>query len=97
MSVGLVMWCFTISFGKLADLSRVYYGRISQEYRTDPKKYAHDIRHMNEEEWAGELAAFIVEASVVATRKDRALAGAAWATLMGACAWALAAIGIVPA
>jgi hypothetical protein len=97
LSVGLVMWGYTISFGKLADLSRVYYGRISQEYCNDPKKYANDIRRMTDEEWAGELAAFIVEASVVASRKDRALAAAAWATLMGVCAWAMAVFVIIPA
>jgi hypothetical protein len=44
---------------------------------------------MGDEEWAGELAAFIVEASVVASRKETLLTAAAWATLVGFCAWAL--------
>jgi hypothetical protein len=99
LSVSLVTWAFTIGFGKLAELSRVYYGRISQEYRDDPAKYANDIRRMGDEEWASELAAFIVEASVVAARKDRALTAAAWATLAGFCSWALVVVSFffVPA
>jgi hypothetical protein len=89
LSVGLVTWAFTVGFGKLASLSRVYYGRISQDYREDPAKYVRDTRRMRDEEWADELAAFIVEASVVASRKDRLLTAAAWATLAGFGSWAL--------
>jgi hypothetical protein len=42
---------------------------------------------MRPEEWASELAAFIVEASAVASRKEQLLTAAAWATLVGFCAW----------
>jgi hypothetical protein len=89
LSVSLLTRAFTISFGKLATLSRVYFGRISQDYKEDPAKYVRDTRRMGDEEWAGELAAFIVEASVVAARKDRLLTAAAWATLIGFSAWTL--------
>jgi hypothetical protein len=89
LSVTLVTWAFTIRFGKLASLSRVYFGRISQDYKDDPAKYVSEVRRMGDEEWPGELAAFIVEASVVASRKDRLLTAASWATLVGFCSWAL--------
>jgi hypothetical protein len=92
LSVSLVTWAFTIGFGKLASLSRVYFGRISQDYWADPAKYVSDTCRMREEEWAGDLAAFIVEASMVASRKERLLTAAAWATLVGFCAWTLVAV-----
>jgi hypothetical protein len=75
--------------------SRLFFGRIAQEYGDDPARFVSDLASMSDRDWIDEVGVYLVDASCIATSKHRLVRRASFATVASVVSWCILIVALL--